>query len=702
MSEQTHSRSGRRRRASTRLAVVAVVLAVVFAGPIASTTMVASAQSTQDTREIAYGETVSGAVDSVDPVREAPVDNGHTGDFYYEPVSFEGSAGDVVDIELYGPTDTSLVLVGPDGTEVSMNEDGGPGNNSQVVARLPEDGTYTIQVTSHFPEKSYEYLLSLENLTVDEKSSVSIGETRVGVVDDESSESTRFGGAYDEYRFDAEPGDEVEITMHGSVDSALYLIDREGQVVAQEVAPYAGRDVTLEYTVEQERSYRLIVGSGDEDGEFAYVLETRLAGSVDDQTTDEPTSETSGHTDGGGHAPIGPPESSLNLMSNGLDVTSATLGTPVTYSVTVANYGDAAGTFNESVLVNGAEAARFNGTVEPYTKRTMQVTLTPNQTGKHSVGLPNETTETLTIVPPDSPDGNTVSLADGTEMGIKQNTTSGETVPFEFRVRTNDSTLRTVTVNASGSGTMWLEATSTPLGADGPPAEGLSVQHGFALSPSLQSNGTDATTAMTDGTVTIEVNRSALNTSEASVVVYRQSETGDWEPLPTTRVSSTPDNVTYSATADQFSTVALGTVTPVTSTGSLSTTSMTAGESATVTATVTNSGSAAVDHTVNFAVDGQTVRQQTVTVSPGSEQTVTASISPSAGDHEVTIGGESVGTLTVEQAETPTPTEDSSTPVTTDATETTAGSGPGFGVVVAVLALTAGLLVLGRRRENKP
>jgi len=80
--------------------------------------------ATEDTHGISYGETVTGSVDTLDPVREDPTDNSHSGEFYYDPVTFEG-------------------------------EDGGVGNDSELVTRLPENGTYTIHVTSHFSETTF-------------------------------------------------------------------------------------------------------------------------------------------------------------------------------------------------------------------------------------------------------------------------------------------------------------------------------------------------------------------------------------------------------------------------------------------------------------------------------------------------------------------------------------------------------------------
>lgn len=697
---------------TARLATVGVVLLVALTAPIAGVGAVAAAPG-DDTREIVYGETVRGAVDSVDAIRDNPTDNGHKGDWYYEPVSFEGNAGDVVNVSLYGPTDTSMVLVGPDGQRLSHNEDGGPGNNSEIVTRLPADGTYTIQVTSHFPEDSYEYLLSLHRLDAEERTSIELGETVVGTVDETNKESEQFHGRYAELSLSAPAGQEIELTHSSAADSALYLVGPNNRVVAQKVAPYAGQDVTLRHVVEQEQPYTVIVASDDYEGEFSYqvsasaVTEAETSndsatgnGTAANETNDTTESETSGHSEGGGHAPDSPASPSLRVLDSGLDQSATTLGTSVTQTVTVANLGDATGTFDEPVIVDGTETARYNATLAPYEMRTLSVTMTPNRTGQYNVALGDRSGQSLTVVPPANADGNTVKIGNDTYVGVAQNATAGQTVPFKFEMGTADATLQTVSVDAGGSGTLWLEAKrTTNLSGGGPAADGLAVQHGFTLRPSLQTNGTTVDQSIQQGTVTVDVSRATLGeTAEANVVLYRYDEDAEtWNALPTTRVASTAENVTYRAETDQFSTLALGTVTAAQTGGSLSTNAVSAGDTVTVTATVRNNGSAPVETTVPVTVDGDTVTERTLTVQPGGEQTFTATLSPAAGTHAIGVGDTQIGTLDVAASGT----ADGENSMTTDEdpTSTTGGDGPGFTAVVALLSVVASLLLGYGRKE---
>jgi len=107
-----------------------------------------------DLRGIDYGETREGAIDSGDPESDTYRGN-------YEPVTFEGSAGENVTIDMTSEDDTYLILLGPDGTIVAENDDY-DSLDSRVEASLPSDGTYTIVATSFSPRATFPYELTLE------------------------------------------------------------------------------------------------------------------------------------------------------------------------------------------------------------------------------------------------------------------------------------------------------------------------------------------------------------------------------------------------------------------------------------------------------------------------------------------------------------------------------------------------------------
>ena len=110
----------------------------------------------QDVRNIGYGETVTGRLDDSDP-------SGRRGN--YEPITFQGSAGDVITIDMVSDGDTYLILDGPDGNEVIRDDDGGSGFDSRIEAfTLEESGEYTIIATSFSTYSTFDYRLSLSLL----------------------------------------------------------------------------------------------------------------------------------------------------------------------------------------------------------------------------------------------------------------------------------------------------------------------------------------------------------------------------------------------------------------------------------------------------------------------------------------------------------------------------------------------------------
>jgi hypothetical protein len=113
---------------------------------------------------ISLGQTVSGALstsDSRSPVRDS------RWSYYCDRYTFSGAAGQQVAILLTSSAfDTYLYLIGPSGTVVTQNDDGGGGTNSRIPPStgyytLPSSGTYTIEVTSYYTNATGSYTLSL-------------------------------------------------------------------------------------------------------------------------------------------------------------------------------------------------------------------------------------------------------------------------------------------------------------------------------------------------------------------------------------------------------------------------------------------------------------------------------------------------------------------------------------------------------------
>lgn len=74
----------------------------------------------------------------------------------------EGAAGELISITVESDDfDTMLFLNYPDGSRLAMDDDGGSGTNSQLDVELPEDGAYSLYVTSFESDGQGAYLLRI-------------------------------------------------------------------------------------------------------------------------------------------------------------------------------------------------------------------------------------------------------------------------------------------------------------------------------------------------------------------------------------------------------------------------------------------------------------------------------------------------------------------------------------------------------------
>lgn len=88
-----------------------------------------------------------------------------------KPVTFEGSAGDTVQITQRSDAfDTYLVIEAPDGTVVAENDDGEGVSrfNSRLTTTLDQTGEYTIWAGSFAGDATGEFTLTLEEVSPDE------------------------------------------------------------------------------------------------------------------------------------------------------------------------------------------------------------------------------------------------------------------------------------------------------------------------------------------------------------------------------------------------------------------------------------------------------------------------------------------------------------------------------------------------------
>ena len=78
---------------------------------------------------------------------------------------FEGTSGQTIAISMVSEEfDTLLVLLGPNGEEIAMNDDFARSLNSKIVTTLPVDGTYTV-IAKSYSGQGGDYVVSVGTAT---------------------------------------------------------------------------------------------------------------------------------------------------------------------------------------------------------------------------------------------------------------------------------------------------------------------------------------------------------------------------------------------------------------------------------------------------------------------------------------------------------------------------------------------------------
>lgn len=235
-----------------------------------------------DTRQIAYGDSVTGSIDDSTP---------------FNTFCFEGSAGDEITITMSatsGNLDTFIALSDPLlETSYGENDDieGSGTRNSELSVTLEDDGTYLIIATRYEfsdGQTSGDYELTLtaanaqqsqeeENNFCQRSSTPTIhyGETYEGEITDETTAQA--------VCFEGRAGEEITITMvttGGNLDPLLALTDPFVQITYAENDDAEGggtRNSEIVYTLEADGTYlifasRYQIQQGQTTGTFELTL----------------------------------------------------------------------------------------------------------------------------------------------------------------------------------------------------------------------------------------------------------------------------------------------------------------------------------------------------------------------------------------------------------------------------------------------
>ncbi len=126
---------------------------------------------------ISFGQALDGRLARRDPQL--------TSGEYYDTISFQGSAGQGLTINLESSQfDTYVMLRGPGDTSFDNDDGPGGGTDSRIEASLPADGVYSILVTSYAPGEQGRYTLTLEEgTTVEQNASGRVYAILAGITD---------------------------------------------------------------------------------------------------------------------------------------------------------------------------------------------------------------------------------------------------------------------------------------------------------------------------------------------------------------------------------------------------------------------------------------------------------------------------------------------------------------------------------------
>ncbi len=173
-----------------------------------------------DEGRIAYGETVTGALD---------------GETYRQLYTFQGRAGEIIDAEMRptdGDLDPLLLLVDSSGVGLAYSDDEGPGRGAALASvRLPGDGLYFLITTRYghadgTTSGAYSLRLERRGASTPAGATLSYGDSIIGQINSASPQVA--------YVFQGQRGEVVNLRLmrtSGNLDALLDLANAQGQIL---------------------------------------------------------------------------------------------------------------------------------------------------------------------------------------------------------------------------------------------------------------------------------------------------------------------------------------------------------------------------------------------------------------------------------------------------------------------------------------
>lgn len=202
---------------------------------------------------------------------------------YYNTYLFEGQAGQQVIVEMSSQEiDAYLILLDPQGRELSQDDDSGGSTNARIVMRLPEDGTYTLLANSYGPNEAGNYTLRVGEVSPSPATRTNTSPSSIllqeqGTLGRGSLVLPEDGSYYDEYSFQGRSGQRVTITLESNeFDPYLIVFSPDGQLLAQnDDASPSTTNSSISVTLPASGTYVIFANAYDSAGEGRYTLTVR-------------------------------------------------------------------------------------------------------------------------------------------------------------------------------------------------------------------------------------------------------------------------------------------------------------------------------------------------------------------------------------------------------------------------------------------
>jgi len=190
---------------------------------------------------------------------------------YYETYSLSGTAGDYVVIDLRSADfDPYLILAAPSGEHFENDDYEGDASRSQLAMALPENGDYTIAVTSYKADETGAYDVRIDLSGASSAAAGSRMEYGALAAGDETLSS---GEYVDAYEFAGVPGQHARLDVSSSeFDTYLMLVDPAGESLENDDADGLPGHSVVEAEITEVGTYLVAVTSYEPGETGAYEL----------------------------------------------------------------------------------------------------------------------------------------------------------------------------------------------------------------------------------------------------------------------------------------------------------------------------------------------------------------------------------------------------------------------------------------------